>query len=382
MASIAEVAKRAGVARSTVSKALNGNQPVHPATRARILAAVAELGYRPNATAQNLRARRTRTVALSIPLDIPGRSLGHGPLAPFFECIADRLNELDYKLLCLVSRTPEAAELVRLAREGHADGMILLQIRLQDMRLSALRAEGLPFVAMGRCEDQPDLVWVDTDLEGASDLAVRHLLGGGHRHIAFLGAQPIFGYQYHALEGFKRAHHTYGLPLRAEDLLPYDPTTGIQVALQPFLNRDDGPTALITTADLEALEALHFFSAHDLRVPDEVALVTLGDSLLTQLAKPAITTVFYSIEDYCRRAVDMLIDLIEGRDPPCRQVLIPEILMQRETSTPVARPAAPSVQRHAGYGAGEHATAQAVQDGMSHGGVTYGRERNMNEHQE
>ncbi|HVC80546.1 MAG TPA: LacI family DNA-binding transcriptional regulator [Chloroflexota bacterium] len=336
MASIAEVAKRAGVARSTVSKALNGTRPVHPATRERILAAVAELGYRPNATARNLRARRTRTVALSIPLDIPGRSLGRGPFAPFLECIADRLNERDYKLLCLVSRSPEADELVRLAREGHSDGLLLLQIRLHDARLSALRAEGLPFVAMGRCDDQPDLAWVDTDLEGAADLAVRHLLEGGHRRLAFLGAQPIFGYQYYALKGFKRAHEVAGLPLRPEDLLPYDPATGVQVALRPFL-RDDGPTALITTADLEAVEALHFFSEHGLRVPDEVALVTLGDSPLTQLAKPSVTAVLYAIEDYCRYAVDLVIDLIEGKDPPRRQILLPETLIQRESSMPATR---------------------------------------------
>jgi len=373
MASIAEVAQRAGVARSTVSKALNGTQPVHPATRERILAAVAELGYRPNATAKNLRARRTRTVALSIPLDIPGRKVGHGPFAPFFEYIADRLNELDYKLLCLVSRSPEADELVRLAREGHADGLLLLQIRLHDARLSALLAEDLPFVAMGRCEDQPDLAWVDTDLEGAADLAVRHLLEGGHRRLAFLGAQPIFGYQHHALRGFKRAHDVAGLPLRPDDLLPYDPATGIQAALQPFLHRDDGPTALITSADLEAVEALHFFSAHGLRVPDQVALVTLGDSPLTQLAKPAITAVFYAIEDYCRYAVDLLIDLIEGKDPPRRQVLLPEILIQRESSVPTPRLAARHVEQHPGQRAGEHATAREERDGPSHAGITYER---------
>ena len=111
-----------------------------------------------------------------------------------------------------MSHSPEADKLVRLAREGHSDGLLLLQIRLHDARLSSLRAEGLPFVAMGRCDDQPDLAWVDTDLEGAADLAVRHLLEGGHRRLAFLGAQPIFGYQYHALKGFKRAHDLAGLP--------------------------------------------------------------------------------------------------------------------------------------------------------------------------
>jgi DNA-binding LacI/PurR family transcriptional regulator len=244
-----------------------------------------------------------------------------------------------------VSRSPEADELVRLAREGHADGLLLLQIRLHDARLSALLAEGLPFVAMGRCENQPDLAWVDTDLEGAADLAVRHLLEGGHRHIAFLGAKPIFGYQYHALKGFTRAHELAGLPLRPHDLLPYDAATGVGAALQPFL-RHDGPTALITSADLEAVEALHFFSAHGLRVPDQVALVTLGDSPLTQLAKPAISAVSYAIEDYCRYAVDLLIDLIEGKDPPRRQVLLPETLIQRESSVPTPRLAAPPVEQH------------------------------------
>jgi LacI family transcriptional regulator len=94
---------------------------------------------------------------------------------------------------------------------------------------------------------------------------------------------------------------------------------------------------LITTTDLEAIEALHFFDAHGLGVPDEVGIVTLGDSLLTQHAKPAITTVFYSVEEFSRRAVDMLIDLIEGKELPQRQVLLPETLLQRESSRPPAR---------------------------------------------
>ena len=337
MTTIAEVARRAGVARSTVSKALNGTRPVHPATRARILAAAEELGYRPNATARNLRSRRTHTIALSIPLDIPGRNLGHGPFSQFIECIADRLNDRDFKLLCLISRSPEANELVRLAREGHVDGLLLLQIRLDDARIAALQAQRLPFVAMGRSNDQPDAVWVDTDLGGAAEQAVHHLLEGGHRRIAFLGGRPIFGYEYYALEGFHRAHQRYGLPVRPADVLSSYPAAGVQAALQPFLNRHDGPTALITTTDLEAIEALHFFDAHGLRVPDEVGIVTLGDSLLTQHAKPAITTVFYSVEEFSRRAVDMLIDLIEGKELPQRQVLLPETLLQRESSRPPAR---------------------------------------------
>ena len=332
MTTIADVARRAGVARSTVSKTLSGTWAVSPETRERVLAVVAELGYRPNATAMSLRSRRTRTIALSIPLDIPGRTLAHGPFSQFLECTADLLNDLDYKLLCLVSRSAEATDLVHLAREGHVDGMLLLQIRLKDARLAALQAEGFPFVAMGRSRSQRDFVWVDTDLTAAADLAVRHLLDCGHQRVAFLGNKPVYGYQYHALKGFRRAHVACGLPLRPEDVLPYDPGSGMASALQPLLCRDSGPRALITTADLEALEALRCFAEHGLRVPQDVAIVTLGDSALTQLATPSITTVFYSIADYCRCAVDTLIELIEGKVPTRRQTLVPVRLIRREST--------------------------------------------------
>jgi DNA-binding LacI/PurR family transcriptional regulator len=80
MATISDVARRAGVAPTTVSHALSGKRHVAPATRARILAAVEELQYQPNATASSLRSRRTRTVALSLPLDVPGRTLAHAHL--------------------------------------------------------------------------------------------------------------------------------------------------------------------------------------------------------------------------------------------------------------------------------------------------------------
>jgi LacI family transcriptional regulator len=187
----------------------------------------------------------------------------------------------------------------------------------------------LPFVAMGRATNAGDIVCVDTDLAAAADLAVRHLRDLGHVRIAFLGDKPVFGYQYHALAGFRRAHKAYGLALQRDDLLHHVQGADIHAALQPFLARDHGPTALVTTADVDAISALHFFGEHGIRVPDDVAIVTLGDSVLTQLSQPAISAVFYSLEDYCRRAVEALIDLINGREPPRQHVLLPVHLIPR-----------------------------------------------------
>ena len=107
MATIADVARQAGVAPSTMSHTLSGKRPVATATRERIFTAARELGYEPNATAGNVRARRTRTVELSLPLDRPGRTLSHGPFAEYVADIADLLAAHDDKMLCLVARSPE-----------------------------------------------------------------------------------------------------------------------------------------------------------------------------------------------------------------------------------------------------------------------------------
>jgi DNA-binding LacI/PurR family transcriptional regulator len=334
MPTIGDVARRAGVAPSTVSNALSGHRAVKAATRERILAAVAELGYRPNAAASNLRLGRTRTVGLAIPLATHGHTLSLGSFSQYVESIADRLNDHDYKLLCLVSRTPEAKEVVGLVQSGHVDGLILLQIRLQDPRLVDLQASNAPFVAIGRPAEARGLVWVDADLRQAADLAVQHLLERGHQRIAILGGNPIFGYQYQALAGFRQALRQRGLPLHRDQVLRADPPIDWHATLAPFQKSSGGPTALITTSDLEAVTALRVFTEMGVQVPNEVGIVNLGDSVLTQLAQPAITAVCWSVEDTCRHAVARLLEMIAGTTPQPKQLLMPVHMVPRASTHP------------------------------------------------
>ncbi len=333
MSTIKDVAERAGVARSTVSHALNGNYPVSDETRKRVLAAASQLDYHPDAIASSLRSRRTRITGLAIPLDVPDRSLSHSSFSQFIECIADELSRHDYRLLCLISRSPQAPELVRLAREGHVDGMLLLQMRVDDPRVDALRATGLPFVAMGKPVRTRDCIWVEHDLRGGAGIAVEHLLRGGHRRIAFLGDNPVFGYQYNALAGFRQAHRTFKLPWQRELVLHCEGVQEVGTALRPFADRKDGPTALITTTDIEAVAALHALVGMGLRVPDDVAIVTLGDSVFTQLVQPPITAVYYSVEEFCRLAVQMLLAMMSGQHPAQRHQILPMTLIPRGSTT-------------------------------------------------
>jgi len=342
---IGDVARRAGVARATVSHALSGKRPVAAETRERVLAAVRELDYHPNAAARSLTSRRIRAVGLALPLDFYGDALPEGPFFGFIAHAADRLGQHDHKLLCLISREPDPSELVQLARTGYVDGLLLLQVRLHDRRIAPLRATGLPFVLIGRPRDAGGLVCVDADMATAAELAVRHLAGLGHRRIALLTASgddgPVYGFQYHALAGFERAYQTLNLPFDGGQILSYDPACGPHTALRPLLDdlsnnggesegsaSSAGFTALITTTDLEAAVALRLLAERGRRVPDDLSLVTLGDSVLMELAQPPVTAVRFSVGAETHAAVDALMSLLAG-DPSPHEQLIPVELLPR-----------------------------------------------------
>jgi len=339
---IKDVARRAGVARATVSQTLSGKRPVAAETRERVLEAVRDLGYHPNATARNLALRKTRTVCLSLPLDRPDGTLPEGPFFQFIAGAAERLGAADYKLLCLISRKSQTDDVIRLARSGQVDGMLLLQVRRVDPRVSALQAAGLPFVSIGRPRDHAGVVRVDADITTAAIAAVDHLHALGHRSIAltttYQDGAPLYGFQYYALTGFRHAHHAHGLPFHHEQVLSYHPGDDPRTALQPLIGDVQGfprdCTALITTTDYEAVLALNLLSAHGRRVPTDFSIVTLSESALTTFAQPTFTTVSFSAPDETMLAVDLLIAMMAGQSPRVQEHIIPVALVVGGTCGP------------------------------------------------
>ncbi len=336
IATIDDVARRAGVTRTTVSHALSGKRPVAAATRSRVLAAVRELSYQPNAVARSLALRRTHTVGLALPVNAHQRALSDGPYFQFVAGITDRLSDHGYKLLCLISQDLEAADLVHIARSGHVDGMLLLEVQRDDPRVAALRAERLPFVIIGRPRDGRGLVRVDADAAEAAAATVRHLYALGHRRMVFLDDLPALGFHYHAVAGFRRARRQLGLPVDSSCLLPYDHAAGLYESLRPLWMMGAGsrPTALITSGDLEALAALHILAEHAVQVPDDLSIASLCDSTLTALARPPITAVRLPAREMTRLAVDLLVDLLAGRWPRRLEHIIPVELVIRGSTAP------------------------------------------------
>jgi LacI family transcriptional regulator len=214
-----------------------------------------------------------------------------------------------------------------------------------------LRKERFPFVTFGRTRHPSEFVRVDADAAGAAALATEHLFALGHRRIALvlpvLDGEPVLGNHFHALVGFKHAHRAYGLPLQRAQIVKYNITEGMGESIAPIVTGALDVSAVIAAGnDLEAVTILRVLSERGRRVPDDISLVGLVDSPLTQMAQPSITVTDLPVTEMCNLAVDLLIDLIKGRKPRQLEHLLPVTLLVRPSTRrigPALLPLAPAL---------------------------------------
>ncbi|RPJ25703.1 MAG: LacI family DNA-binding transcriptional regulator [Chloroflexi bacterium] len=182
MSRMLDVAKRAKVSLSTVSYALNGKRPISEKTRQRIVKAMTELGYRPHPLARGLASKHTRILAILFPT--VERGLGITEL-DFVASAAHAASTNGYHLVVWSAETNDPHELQQLTQQGLVDGVILMEVHVNDMRVNLLRELKFPFTMIGRCDDDRD-GYVDIDFKQTVDEALSYLAGLGHTDIAFL----------------------------------------------------------------------------------------------------------------------------------------------------------------------------------------------------
>ena len=184
-----DIAQQAGVSTATVSAFLSGKRPVSLATRARLEAAIKMHGYRANAAARALAHGRTNTIGLLIPPQ--GRSLSSFAV-DFIARVVQEAQAADYDVLVSIS-LEERQVFARLIEEQRVDGVILLEVSLEDQRVDRLQAEGVPFVTVGRTAHTDDYTWVDIDFAALARAFVHHLADLRHQRIVmFNTARELF----------------------------------------------------------------------------------------------------------------------------------------------------------------------------------------------
>jgi DNA-binding LacI/PurR family transcriptional regulator len=326
------VAERAGVSKSSVSRVLQGSSRVSPEARAAVEAAIAELGYRPNAAAQSLGARRTRTIGVLV------NDLRQPWFVDFLEGLGERLAEHDLHAFVADGRLDRELDdrLLHAFVDMRVDGLVLAgTMPVTDSIRDA--AQRLPTVIAGmRDLTLPTVdVVAEDDAEGAR-LAVEHLVGLGHERIAHIAGPDA--------EVFRQRRAGYEEAMRAAGLAEHiqvvsaDITQEDGIACGAALFASDPPTAVFTVNDLVCVGAMAAATDAGLAVPGDVSFVGFDDSSIARMRWVGLTSVDIQPRAVGELTADLLVERIADPDRPAREHLVAPRLALRTSSASVLAP--------------------------------------------
>jgi DNA-binding LacI/PurR family transcriptional regulator len=334
-ATIKDVAQKARASTSAVSVVLSGKQGtvrVAEATRQRILKAAEELGYQPHPLAQSLVSRRTGVLGLVFPY--AGAFTDNNPFnTQIMAGVMAAATERHYNLMLHTRLDAEWHELqAKMLLDPRVDGIVLVTPIKGNPLVQNLLDADKPFVAIG-CEILSDrLFCVNADDFGGARIAVEHLIRLGHERIAHLVGGRHCSCSFDRLEGYKAALKKNGIKLHPDLVIEcgFDVGQG-SAATRQLLQQPRKPTAIFTCGDLAAVGAVKAVKELGLRVPEDVAVVGYDDSWAAPTAQPPLTTIKVPIANMAATATRMLVELVEGREPTPRQVVMPVNLVIRES---------------------------------------------------
>jgi DNA-binding LacI/PurR family transcriptional regulator len=341
-----EVAKRASVALSTVSYALNGTRPVSDETRQRIWQAMDDLGYQPHALARGLASKRSRIIALLFPA-LP-RGFGATELE-FVTGAAEAAQSRGYHLVLWPTEIHAVSELQQLVRQSLVDGVLVMEVRLNDERIELLRQIGVPFSMIGRSSTASDMSFADIDFEQTTRDAVTYLVGLGHRQIAFLNHSEEsynagYGPSVRAAAGFVQATAAAGFtPITR---FCGDTALAGQKVFEELIKAHPDVTALATMNERATVGVMQAAAARGWTIPDDLSVVSLVSSArVAEMTLPHLTAMTPPSAELGSLGVEMLIGQLEEGDHQLVQRLLPCSLAVRGSTGPSPDPAARSHQK-------------------------------------
>lgn len=304
---IADIAREAGVSKTAVSLALNDKSGVSESTRSRVREVAGRLDWHPHYAARAL--SNATTGAFGMALARGPETVGAEPFfMSLFAGIEERLAELDRALLLQLAQDErrETQILERWAWEHRVDGVMLIDVQLEDIRIEAIAHLGVPMAAIAPEPLGSGISTLVCDEEERMRTVAGHLLELGHRHLAFLTGPARFLHVVHRSRAFVRCVEDAGgaAVLRETD---YSVDAAVRLA-EELAGQDpaDRPSALVADNDLLAVRLMVELPRHGLRVPQDVSVAAMEDSLLCTLTTPAVTALSRDIAQQGRQLVDLL----------------------------------------------------------------------------
>ncbi|MCH4171815.1 MAG: catabolite control protein A [Lactobacillus sp.] len=322
---IYDVAREANVSMATVSRVVNGNPNVKPATRQRVLKVIEELDYRPNAVARGLASKKTTTVGVIIP-DVTNI---------YFSSLARGIDDVAtmYKYNIILANSDESGQkevqVLNNLLAKQVDGLIYMGHTLSDEVRAKFSRSKTPVVLAGTIDPDAQVGSVNIDYQEASKFVVDKLIKDGNQKIAFISGSlsyPINS-QYR-LQGYKDALKANQLPYDESLVFETDYSYKAGEALWSQLTAA-GATAAYVIDDELAVGVLNGMLDHGIKVPDEFQLITSNNTILTDIVRPKLTSISQPLYDIGAVAMRLLTKMMNKEEIEEKTILLPYDMVER-----------------------------------------------------
>jgi len=326
---INDIAKRVGLSKASVSRALNGKQDVDPETRKRVLKVAAQVGYVPSASARALSNGRSNCLGLLVP------TLTWPWILEVLRGVAEEIERSGYSLILYTTSGGEDSErefMAQVVPAGAVDGLALVIPLGMLEYIERLAKGGLPIVVVDDRGHYPDLPTVaTTNIEGGRS-ATLHLVERGRRRIAMLNGPRDFGCNRDRLEGYKSALQKAGLQFDPKLVVDSDfKESGGASAMATLLAADPKLDAVFVANDVMAFGAMRALRNSGRRVPDDVAVVGFDDIPASAMTHPPLSTVRQPLYEMGRTAASMVMAALRG-ESITKRIELPTSLVIREST--------------------------------------------------
>ncbi|MCT2899222.1 catabolite control protein A [Lentilactobacillus buchneri] len=325
---IYDVAREASVSMATVSRVVNGNANVKPATRKKVLDVIEKLDYRPNAVARGLASKKTTTVGVIVP-DVTNM---------YFASLARGIDDVAtmYKYNIILtnsdSNNEKEVKVLNTLLSKQVDGIIFMGNEINDKLREEFKRTKTPIVFAGSVDEEDLYARVNIDYVAAVEEEVKNLIDRGNRRVAFVCGpleQAINGK--FRLKGYKQALKSAGIPYDEKLVFETDDTYKTGTLLQPALMAVNATAAMVTDDELAA-GIMNGMSDADVKVPDDFEIITSNDTKLTEMVRPKMSSITQPLYDIGAVAMRLLTKLMHNEPVDEKNVLLPYGLMKREST--------------------------------------------------
>ncbi|MGF2617425.1 catabolite control protein A [Rossellomorea vietnamensis] len=327
---IYDVAREANVSMATVSRVVNGNPNVKPATRKKVVEVIDRLGYRPNAVARGLASKKTTTVGVIIP-DIS--NIFFAELARGIEDIATM-----YKYNIILSNSDQNTEkelhLLNTMLGKQVDGIVFMGGNITEEHVKEFELSPVPIVLAGTVEDSGKIPSVNIDYQEAAYDAVKELIAKGHKRVAYVSGPFHDKVNNEAkLPGYKKALEEAGIEFNEELVVEGDYTydSGLE-AWQKLRELTDKPTAVFVGNDEMALGVVHGAQDEGVNIPEEAEVISFDNTRLALMVRPQLTSIVQPLYDIGAVAMRLLTKYMNKEKVDENTVVLPHRIEERDST--------------------------------------------------